>query len=105
MKKVHQRTVLVILDGWGISPQKEGNAFLQAKIPSFCNLVQNYPSGLISASSESVGLTSGEMGNSEVGHLNIGSGRVIWHELALISQSIENNTFFKKSANFSFTNM
>ena len=94
-KTTKQPVLLVILDGWGISPQKEGNATLMADIPFFYSLVKNYPSATLSAASESVGLMLGEVGNSEVGHLNIGAGRVVWQDLAKITRSIEDKAFFK----------
>jgi len=95
MDKKIKPAVLVILDGWGISPQKEGNATLAANIPFFKELVENYPSCLLSASSEAVGLTPGEPGNSEVGHLNLGAGRIVWQDLARISRSIREKTFLE----------
>lgn len=80
--------LLMILDGWGYSPTYEGNAIAQASIPNFRDLESSYPRTLLKASGEAVGLPSGQMGNSEVGHLNIGSGRVVYQELTRISKAV-----------------
>ncbi|TSC93090.1 MAG: 2,3-bisphosphoglycerate-independent phosphoglycerate mutase [Candidatus Berkelbacteria bacterium Athens1014_28] len=91
MKKV----LLVILDGWGLSPIAEGNATFLAKTPNLDYLYKNYPKTSLSASGLSVGITPGEPGNSEVGHLNIGSGRVVWENLPRIDQAIDSGEFFQ----------
>lgn len=91
MKKV----LLVILDGWGLSPIAEGNATFLAKTPNLDYLYKNFPKTSLSASGLSVGVTPGEPGNSEVGHLNIGSGRVVWENLPRIDQAIESGEFFQ----------
>ncbi len=83
---------LIILDGWGIAPESEGNAISKANIPFFTSLLNNYPSASLVTSGEDVGLPEGQMGNSEVGHLNIGAGRVVWQDLAIINKSIRENT-------------
>lgn len=90
-----KRVLFVILDGWGLSPLKEGNATYLAKTPNLDWVYANYPKTLISASGIDVGITPGESGNSEVGHLNLGSGRVVWESLPRIDQTIENGTFYK----------
>ena len=82
---------LIILDGWGIAPDSKGNAISQANIPFFKKLMTEYPSATLSTSGEDVGLPEGQMGNSEVGHLNIGAGRVVWQDLAIINKSIREN--------------
>lgn len=87
--------VLTILDGWGYSKQKHGNAILNAKTPNFDSVQQNYPSLLLQASGKAVGLTWGESGNSEVGHLTIGAGRVIFQHLSRITKAISNGEFFE----------
>lgn len=87
--------VLCILDGMGIRDNKEGNAFLKALKPNFDNLWNNYPHSLIEASGELVGLPSGQMGNSEVGHMNIGAGRIVYQPLPFISEQIKNQSFYK----------
>jgi len=92
-----KKTVLIILDGLGISPDKIGNALLNAKTPGLNFLTKNCPTTLLQASGEAVGLPWGEMGNSEVGHTNLGTGRVVLQDHPLISKSIENNSFYEKS--------
>jgi 2,3-bisphosphoglycerate-independent phosphoglycerate mutase len=85
---------LVILDGWGINESCDQNAVCQARTPHLDNLFQEYPSTRLSASGLDVGLPPGQMGNSEVGHLNIGSGRIIYQDLTRISKSIADGDFF-----------
>ena len=85
--------VLAILDGCGIREEKDGNAFLNAKKETFDYLWNKYPHSLLEASGSYVGLPNGQMGNSEVGHTNIGAGRVVYQPLELINQSIKNETF------------
>lgn len=89
-----QPLVLVILDGFGLSPVDSGNAVLNARTPNLDRLLSLYPHTLLHASGEEVGLEWGEMGNSEVGHLNLGTGRVILQDLARINSSIEDRSFF-----------
>lgn len=90
--------VLTILDGWGYSPQKHGNAILYARTP-FIDLIQrNYPSLLLQASGKAVGMTWGEAGNSEVGHLTIGAGRTIFQYLSRINKSISDGSFYQNEA-------
>ena len=86
--------LLIILDGWGYSKATTGNAIYQAKTPTWDRLWDTYPHSLISASGRDVGLPSGQMGNSEVGHLTIGAGRVVEQDLSRINRSIENKKFF-----------
>lgn len=81
--------LLMILDGWGYSPNNEGNAIAHAHIPNFDQLQGTYPHTLLQASGKAVGLPDGQMGNSEVGHLNIGAGRVVYQELTRIFQAIK----------------
>jgi 2,3-bisphosphoglycerate-independent phosphoglycerate mutase len=85
---------LIILDGWGINEDCENNAVCQARTPRLKELTKNYPNSWLNASGLNVGLPEGQMGNSEVGHLNIGAGRVIYQELTRISRSIEEGDFF-----------
>tara|TARA_B110000967_G_scaffold208851_1_gene262508 strand:- start:136 stop:1677 length:1542 start_codon:yes stop_codon:yes gene_type:complete len=87
--------VLVILDGFGHNEDKKHNAVLQAKTPHLDELKKMYPNTLINASESEVGLPVGQMGNSEVGHLNIGSGRIILQDLERINVSIGTNKFFE----------
>jgi len=86
--------VLAVLDGWGYSKQKLGNAILNAKTPNIDSIQQNYPSLLLQASGKAAGMTWGESGNSEVGHLTIGAGRVIFQYLSRINKAIDNEDFF-----------
>ena len=86
--------VLIILDGWGVHPRKEGNAIAQAATPNMSGLAQRYPSTTISISGLDVGLPDGQMGNSEVGHMHLGSGRVIYQDLTLIHRAIDDGSFF-----------
>lgn len=86
--------VLTILDGWGYSKQKLGNAILNAKTPNLDAIQRNYPSLLLQASGVASGMLWGEPGNSEVGHLTAGAGRVIFQYLSRISKAIDNGEFF-----------
>lgn len=86
--------VLTILDGWGYSKQKYGNAILNAKTPNIDSIQQNYPSLLLQASGKAAGMTWGESGNSEVGHLTIGAGRIIFQYLSQINKAIDDGSFF-----------
>lgn len=90
--------VLMILDGFGIAPEAEGNAIAHAKMPVFQHAVQTYPAMTVLASGSAVGLSWGEMGNSEVGHLTIGAGRIFFQSLPRITFSIENGEFFQNKA-------
>ncbi len=90
--------VLVILDGWGYREEKEGNAIAQAKIPVMDSLWAAYPHTLIKTSGKAVGLPEGQMGNSEVGHLNIGAGRVVPQELVRISDAVEDGSLLQNPA-------
>ncbi len=89
---------LVILDGWGMGPRSDANAVLLADTPNFDRLWQRYPRTLLSASGEDVGLPPGVMGNSEVGHLNLGAGRVVQQEVSRINGAIDNGAFFENAA-------
>ncbi|MCX7770705.1 MAG: 2,3-bisphosphoglycerate-independent phosphoglycerate mutase [Proteobacteria bacterium] len=87
---------LIILDGWGINNSlKTKNAFRSANAPFIKSLFEKYPHSQLSASGEDVGLPDGQMGNSEVGHLNIGAGRIVYQDLTRISKEIKNGNFFK----------
>lgn len=89
--------ILIILDGWGINSRKEGNAIALAKTPVYDSLLREFPHTILDASGESVGLPDGQMGNSEVGHLNIGAGRVVYQDLTLINKAIRDGEFQKNS--------
>lgn len=88
--------MLIVLDGWGIGKEYEGNAVYLANTPNFDRLMKNFPNTQLKASGLAVGLPEGQMGNSEVGHLNIGAGRIVYQELTKISKSIEDGAFFEK---------
>ena len=87
-------TMLMILDGFGINEQEEGNAVKLAKTPNIDSLMKKYPTTTIKPSGLAVGLPEGQMGNSEVGHTNIGAGRIVYQELTRITKSIEDGDFF-----------
>ncbi len=93
--KIYKKVVLVILDGFGVAPMGRGNAIALANAPTLQYIVQNFPSLTLQASGPLVGLPWGEMGNSEVGHLNIGAGRIVGQDLPRITNSIQNGDFFK----------
>ena len=86
---------LIIIDGWGYSPRPEGNAIAQAATPYYDELCENYPQTLLEASGTRVGLPAGVMGNSEVGHLNIGAGRVIRMDVSRVDHDIATGEFFR----------
>ena len=86
--------MLMILDGFGISNLEEGNAIKKANTPNLDYLFSNYPNSKINASGEAVGLPEGQMGNSEVGHTNIGAGRIVYQDLVRINKSIEDRSFY-----------
>src|SRR5579872_1010944 len=88
--------VLIILDGWGYRAERAANAIALAATPNYSRLLVEYPSTLVYTSGERVGLPDGLMGNSEVGHLNIGAGRVVYQEITRINASIQRGEFFKK---------
>ncbi|MBU7029112.1 MAG: 2,3-bisphosphoglycerate-independent phosphoglycerate mutase, partial [Theionarchaea archaeon] len=87
--------VLIILDGWGISNKVEGNAILQARTPNYDALLSQYPHSTLGASGEDVGLPEGQMGNSEVGHMNLGAGRIVYQDFTRINKAIRDKSFFK----------
>ncbi|MEA5092277.1 2,3-bisphosphoglycerate-independent phosphoglycerate mutase [bioreactor metagenome] len=89
--------MLMILDGWGIAKDSPSNAATQAKTPNLTALFKEYPNTQLACSGLDVGLPEGQMGNSEVGHLNIGAGRIVYQELTRISKAIEDGDFFKNS--------
>ncbi len=91
-------TVLMILDGYGLNEKTEGNAVASAKTPVMDELMANYPFVKGYASGLSVGLPDGQMGNSEVGHLNMGAGRIVYQELTRITKEIQDGDFFKNEA-------
>ena len=91
-------TVLMILDGYGLNKKAEGNAVAIAKTPVMDKLMKEYPFVEGNASGMAVGLPDGQMGNSEVGHLNMGAGRIVYQELTRITKEIQDGTFFENPA-------
>jgi 2,3-bisphosphoglycerate-independent phosphoglycerate mutase len=89
---------LVILDGWGCAPPGPGNAVEQAETPVFDALWSRYPHTMLKASGEAVGLPAGQMGNSEVGHLTIGSGRILDQDFQRVNRAIADGSFFENAA-------
>ena len=99
MVKIKNRpVVLLILDGYGIAPPAPGNAISQAKKPNIDKYIATYPALSLVASGESVGLAWGEMGTSEIGHQNIGSGQIIYQSLPRINKTISDGSFFQNEA-------
>ena len=98
MSTAKQPLALIIMDGWGYSEKKEGNAVAAANTPNLNALCANYANTLISGSGMDVGLPDGQMGNSEVGHVNIGAGRVVYQELTRVTKEIRDGDFFKNEA-------
>ena len=100
MIQARRPLMLMILDGWGYREDKEGNAILAARTPNLNRLHSEYPSCFLECSGEAVGLPEGQMGNSEVGHLNIGAGRIVYQDLTRINLSVRDGDFFQKSSLF-----
>lgn len=98
IKMTSKKIILIILDGWGISEDKKHNAIAQADTPNFNYLWNNFPHARLEASGRAVGLPEGQMGNSEVGHMNIGAGRVVYQDLEKINKAIEENLLEKNPA-------
>ncbi len=89
---------LIIMDGYGVNERHEGNAIFAAKTPNMDKYMAEYPNSVVHASGMDVGLPDGQMGNSEVGHTNIGAGRIVYQELTRITKSIEDGDFFENEA-------
>lgn len=90
--------VLVVLDGWGLRDAREGNAIKLARTPTYLELLDRFPHSSLQASGGHVGLPEGQMGNSEVGHITMGAGRVVYQDLTRIDKSITDGDFFEKAA-------
>src|ERR1700721_2503185 len=90
--------ILTILDGWGYCPTgaAEGNAIAAARKPNYDRLLRGYPNTLVRTSGPAVGLPEGQMGNSEVGHLNIGAGRIVHMDITRIDMAIHTGAFFQE---------
>ena len=97
-KRTGPPLVLVVLDGWGESHTRHGNAILQARTPAFEELRDRFPSSLLTTCGEAVGLPVGQMGNSEVGHMNLGAGRVVLQDLTRIDRAIASGEFGRNEA-------
>jgi 2,3-bisphosphoglycerate-independent phosphoglycerate mutase len=87
----NKKLALIILDGWGYGRNDQSNAILAANTPFFDSLIRNYPNSKLEASGMAVGLPDGQMGNSEVGHMNLGAGRVVYQELGRIHKAVDDN--------------
>ena len=98
MKEFKRPTMLMILDGYGLNDKTEGNAIAAADQPALDEIFAKYPGTSIKACGLDVGLPAGQMGNSEVGHLNIGAGRIVYQDLTMITKAIEEGTFFENPA-------
>ena len=98
MNKFKRPTMLMILDGYGLNENKEGNAIAAAQKPNLDAIFGKYPHTSLKACGLDVGLPQGQMGNSEVGHLNIGAGRIVYQDLTMITKAIEDGEFFKNPA-------
>lgn len=93
-----QKVGLIILDGWGYGKKDHSDAVFNAKTPVFDSLIKKYPNATLTTFGEAVGLPEGQMGNSEVGHLNIGAGRIVYQELTRINKEIREGNFYKNTA-------
>jgi 2,3-bisphosphoglycerate-independent phosphoglycerate mutase len=94
----YKPVVLTIFDGWGVAPDSDGNAITRSRTPNFLNYLKNYPVMTLYAAGTEVGINPDEMGNSEVGHLNIGAGRVYYQSCPRINQAISSGVFFTNQA-------
>jgi 2,3-bisphosphoglycerate-independent phosphoglycerate mutase len=94
----NKKVMLLILDGWGYGKQDQSDAAFAANTPFFDSLLKNYPNSKLEASGEAVGLPAGQMGNSEVGHMNLGAGRVVYQELGRINKAITDRSLFENEA-------
>lgn len=94
----NNKLILLILDGWGINPDAKVSAIAAAQTPFINQLLANYPNATLRTFGDEVGLPSGQMGNSEVGHLNIGAGRIVWQELSRINNAVKNSELEQNQA-------
>jgi 2,3-bisphosphoglycerate-independent phosphoglycerate mutase len=97
-RRPHTPLALIILDGWGLRAEREYNAVELAEPENYRNLLKRYRSATLQASGEAVGLPEGQMGNSEVGHTNLGAGRIVYQDLTRIDKSIRDGEFFQRPA-------
>ena len=91
------KALLIILDGWGIGKHDHANAIYNTPHPYYDYLVKTYPNSQLQASGENVGLPDGQMGNSEVGHLNIGGGRIVYQDLVKINNAIKSGSILENT--------
>lgn len=98
MTNFKRPAMLMILDGYGINPSSEGNAIAKADKPHLDEIFSKYPGTSLKACGLDVGLPEGQMGNSEVGHLNIGAGRIVYQDLTMITKEIQDGNFYKNEA-------
>ncbi len=98
MIKNIKKILVIVLDGWGVTNKYAGNAIALAKKPYFDSLINNYPNTVIESSGEAVGLPDGQMGTSEVNHMTIGAGKVLYQDLVRINNKIKDGTFFNNPA-------
>src|SRR6266700_2345005 len=98
MPKRPKPIVLTVLDGWGYRAETKSNAIALARKPNYDRLLRDFPNTLIHTSGPHVGLPEGQMGNSEVGHLNIGAGRILFMDVTRLDQMIASGDFFKDPA-------
>ena len=94
---MNKNVILLILDGWGVTQDSGVSAISQAKTPFIDSLYNNYPNSQLLTHGMHVGLPEGQMGNSEVGHMNLGAGRIVYQDLAKINLAIKNNTLSEES--------
>src|SRR5438034_9162613 len=92
----NKKVILIIMDGWGLGKIKSSDAIQNANVPFVTSLYKKYPNTTLVTCGEAVGLPEGQMGNSEVGHLNLGAGRIVYQELERINVSIHKGEFQKK---------
>src|ERR1700746_4107314 len=90
-----KKVILIIMDGWGLGQKKESDAIQHANVPFVTSLYSKYPNTTLVTCGEAVGLPDGQMGNSEVGHLNLGAGRIVYQELQRINVAIKDGSFAK----------
>src|SRR5687768_11784748 len=95
MEYTYKPVALIILDGWGIREMEHGNAVAQAKTPNYDRWLKTLDRSILDASGSAVGLPEGQMGNSEVGHLNLGAGRIIYQDISRIDKAITDGSFYQ----------
>ena len=90
-----KKAALIVLDGYGIGPNPEASAIANAKTPFMDHLLATYPKNTLRTSGRDVGLPDGQMGNSEVGHMNLGAGRVVYQDLVKLNMAVEDQSLFE----------